>query len=309
MIREFKGILPAIASPCDENNVFLEERFATLVENLYNQSIDGLYVCGATGDGANMKPEERKRAAGIAVSLSKKNDVKVIVHVGASDSSIAIELAEHASLIGADAVSSMPHSGMDQKQLVKYYKDISKASQLPVFVYHIPHLTNRTSTVQEIVELLDIEGVAGLKITDWNLFFMKRLLFARPQITVFNGFDELLFPAMIYGAHGGIGMWYNLFPGVFSSIYKNVLSGNLEVAADLQNKLLSFLDKAWKYGVVQAFETIMRARGLAPFCFRNKRFYVDIETQNKILKETELAEQSLLMAAEKNLTENRKLLI
>lgn len=297
---KFKGIMPAIASPCDENGVFIEDKYYTLVENLYGQSIDGLYLCGATGDGVNMKPEERKRAAGIAVSLSKKNDGKVIVHVGASDSSIAIELAEHSSLIGADAISSIPPSGMEQKQLVRYYTDISKASRLPVFVYHTPHLTNLTSTVGEIIELLDIEGVAGLKITDWNLFLIKRLLLSRPEIVVFNGFDELLFPAMIYGAHGGIGMWYNLFPGVFSSIYKNVKSGNLEVAADLQNKLLSFLDKAWKYGVVQTFETIMRARGLAPFCFRNKRFNVDIETQNKILKETESYEQSLLMAAEQS---------
>lgn len=299
-MNQFKGIMPAVASPCNENNLFIEDKYYSLVESLYSQKIDGLYVCGATGDGANMKPEERKRAAEIAVNLSKKYDGKVIVHVGAGDSSVAIKLAEHATITGADAVSSIPPTEMNQKQLVKYYTDIGKASKLPVFVYHIPHLTNRTPTLEEMQELLDIEGVAGLKITDWNLFFMKRLLLANPHITVFNGYDELLFPAMIYGAQGGIGMWYNLFPEVFVSIYKNIESGNLELAANLQNKLLLFLDKAWKYGVVQAFETIMRARGLAPYCFRNKRFHVDIETQNKILKETELAERSLLMAAEKS---------
>jgi hypothetical protein len=37
-----------------------------------------------------------------------------------------------------------------------------------------------------MLALLDIEGVVGFKFTEWNLFFMKRVLSARTDITIFN---------------------------------------------------------------------------------------------------------------------------
>ena len=82
MAHDLKGIMPAIASPCDEADRFLEDEFAALAGNLYEQGVHGLYVCGNAGDGCNMQLEERKRAVEIAVDESQKSDAKVIAHVG-----------------------------------------------------------------------------------------------------------------------------------------------------------------------------------------------------------------------------------
>jgi len=79
-----EGIIPAIASPCDENDVFLEDTFASLANCLYKEDIRGLYVCGGTGDGYKMRPDERKRAVEIAVAQSHGHNKSVIVHVGSA---------------------------------------------------------------------------------------------------------------------------------------------------------------------------------------------------------------------------------
>ena len=68
--------------------------------------------------------------------------------------------------------------------------------------------------------------VVGLKSSDWNIYYMRRLLQARPDIVVFHGMDEVLYPGLLYGAHGGIGMWYNVFPGLFLGLFEAAAKGN-----------------------------------------------------------------------------------
>ena len=285
MTQGLKGIIPAVASPCDDDDVFIEDKFAELATNLYAQGVHGLYVCGATGDGYNMLSQERKRAAEIAVELSQEYDAKVIVHVGTSNTRDSVELAVHAAATGANAVSAMPPANRNLEQLISYYTEIARASQLPLLVYHIPKLTSTALTVDEMVRLLDIEGVAGLKFSDSNLFFMKRLLMQRPEITVFNGNDELLCLGLLYGARGGIGMTYNLFPRLFLGIYEAVGQGDIKRAMDLQSRFLPYIDIVLRYGLRAWFELAMRERGLAPHCYRRPREVLDEATSCRLLAE------------------------
>lgn len=281
MKRKFRGIFPAIASPCDENDRFLPNEFAELASSLYEAGVHGLYVCGATGDGFKMRLDQRKQAAEIAVDISSRHNGTVIVHVGALNSRDAVELAEHAAKTGAHAVASIPPANCDQAQLVDYYSDLARAAELPLFVYHFPVLTGRNPTIDEMLQLLDIPQVAGLKFTDWNLFFMKRLLIARPQTIVFSGFDEFLCPGLLYGAHGGIGTWYNLFPKLYLGIYQAVQQDNIVQAMDLQSRLIDFCHLAWTYGVEPIFGLLMQRKGY-PCIFRKPRERIDSKTLKNI---------------------------
>lgn len=96
MKHSLQGILPAIVSPCDDNDRFLPDTFAELVVWLYAQGIHGLYVCGGTGDGYRMRLAERKKAAELATELSVGKGL-TIVHVGAANTRDAVELAEHSA--------------------------------------------------------------------------------------------------------------------------------------------------------------------------------------------------------------------
>jgi len=268
---ELKGIMPATASPCDENDRFDPDKYAEHMSWLYDQGVNGQYVCGATGEGFKMLIEERMQAAETAVEISRPRKGKVIVHVGTLTARDSVKLSEHAAKVRADAVSSIPPIFCNQKQLVSYYTDIARAGELPVIVYHIPMLTGRNPTLDEMVELLDIPGVVGLKFTEWNLFFLKQLLMARPEIVVFSGFDEFLCPGLLYGAGGGIGTWYNIFPRTFVGIYQAVQKGDITRAMKLQESLLGFCDLAWKSGVPYgALEYVMRQRGYSQI-FRRPR--------------------------------------
>ena len=268
---KLKGITPAVASPCNENDVFLEKTFGSLVEHLGSSGVNGFFVCGGTGDGLRMSLAERKSAVEIAVNIAGKRNQNIIVHVGTNDKHGFAELALHARQTGVTAISSMPPSDLTQTQLVDYYKELVQSFGRGVLFYHIPVATHCNPTLDEMLEILDIEGVVGLKMSDWNLSFMNRLRLARPDIVILSGYDEMLCPSLLYGADGGVGMNYNLFPKLFLGIYHAVLQGDIAGAMSLQNKFLSYSQLQWKLGVVETFEYLMSKRGYGPFCFRRPR--------------------------------------
>jgi len=275
MRDKLKGIMPAVASPCGENDGFLEEKFGSLVEYLASSEVNGFYVCGGTGDGLRMSLAERKSAVEIAVNIAGRRNQSVIAHVGTNNTRDSAELALHAAQTGVDAVSSMPPPNLTQKQLIAYYKAVVQSFGGGVLVYHIPASTHHHPTLDEMLELLDIEGVVGLKMSDWNLSFMKRLRLARPDIVILSGYDEILCPSLLYGADGGVGMNYNLFPKLFVGIYNAVAQEDIAGAMSLQNKFLSYSKLQWKLGIVETFEYLMKKKGYGPFCFRRPRSVLD----------------------------------
>jgi dihydrodipicolinate synthase/N-acetylneuraminate lyase len=276
-MQKFAGIFPAVASPCDEADRFLEDKFAILVTDLYKADVQGLYICGGTGDGYKMRVDERMRATQIAVELSLESGGSTIVHVGAASTRDAVELAEHAAGAGADAISSIPPTNASQKELIGYYTDLAQASSLPVFIYYFPSRLAVAPSLPQLLQLLEIEGVVGLKLSDWNLFLLKRLLYARPDLMVFNGFDEFLYPGLLYGATGGIGTWYNLFPRVLVAIYRAFQAQDHTRALALQDCLLYFLDYAAVQGMLPIFEFLMQQRGYGPRYFRRPHEPLDLQ--------------------------------
>ena len=283
--NNLKGIYAPVVSPCDDHDRLLSDVFAKNIERLYSKGINGLYVCGATGDAFSLKMEERKEMIRIACEISADRGRYVIAHVGAAHIRDSAEMAAFAADSGAAAVASIPPVNMSTSHLVEYYTEVARASGIPVFVYHIPVLTHSHPTVEDMLRLLDIEGVAGLKLTDWNLFFMKQLKAERPDIIVYNGYDELMALGLIYGADGCIGTWVNMFPDMYVKVYKYVSEGDLTKAMLVQNAFADFLTLGWRHGIGDVFEYLMRREGHAAKCFRKPSDRMDEEVGSRIYPE------------------------
>jgi len=86
------GILPAAVTPFDADEQFSPAPFEALLESLYTAGVDGVYVCGGTGEGLLQTVEQRKRVAEVAVRNSPKGKL-VVVHVGSHRTADAVDLA------------------------------------------------------------------------------------------------------------------------------------------------------------------------------------------------------------------------
>jgi N-acetylneuraminate lyase len=254
------GILPALVTPFDEQGRFCEPAFEQLLERVYQADVDGVYVCGSTGEGLLQPVEQRKRVAEAAIRCSPPAK-HVIVHTGAHRTSDAVELTRHAAKAGAAAVSSLPPAGAYSfEEIREYYRTLATASDVPFLVYHFPGASPVVLGVNQILELCALPKVAGLKFTDYDLYKLSRV--RNSGAVVFNGYDEVLAAGLLMGADGGIGSFYNLVPGLFVEVHRQSLAGHWEKARAAQASINELIELVVRYPCFPAIKTILRWGGI-----------------------------------------------
>ena len=178
-LDHFRGVVVPIVNPCDPSDGLDEAKLLENHERLLAAPVRGLYINGGTGDAAQLTREERERAAELLLPSLKQAGRCAIVHVGQTTTRQAVALAEHAMAHGADAVASIPPR-KSWDQIADYYRALA-ATGAPVFVYDIPGVTGMTPGMAELRMLLDIPGVAGLKLSDWNVFLLRQVKLEYPE--------------------------------------------------------------------------------------------------------------------------------
>ena len=123
MKEKLSGVFAALLTPFNEKGNVDEGRLKKLVKFLMSKGVDGLYICGGTGEGLLMSVDERKFVAEMVKEIVK-NKVKVISHIGCLNTKDAVELAKHAEKMKLNGVSSIPpiYFRCDFKEIYNYYK-------------------------------------------------------------------------------------------------------------------------------------------------------------------------------------------
>ena len=110
--------------------------------------------------------------------------------------------------------------------------------------------------------------MAGIKVSDWNIFLIRRIKADYPEKIVYTGLDEMVVPGLLYGADGSIGTWINLLPEFYCKLWTLAQAGLCTELNRLQTAYTEFLRKGWQFGILNAFQELMRSLGYAEKCFR-----------------------------------------
>ncbi len=260
--KQLQGIIAAVVTPVDQQERFQTAAFERLLERLFAARVDGVYVCGQTGECAGQPLSQRRLVAEAAVRNCPPGRT-TIVHVAAHSTAAAIDLARHAARIGATAVSSLPPIGLGDysfAEIRSYYKALAAACDLPLLIYYHPELCASVASPDHVFELCGIPNVSGLKFTSLDLFLLSRL--KRETSVVLNGRDEVLAPSLLMGADGGIGAIYNLAPEVFVQIYESAQEGNWERARQLQCAINDLIALIMRFPMVAAVKATLGWAGI-----------------------------------------------
>lgn len=162
-MKALRGIFPATISPFAEDGRFDSQAMRKIVAYQIGAGVHGLYICGGTGEGLLMTVEERQEALEVVLD-EVAGRAAVITHIGAFSTEDTIALAKHASGTKADAVAALPPAWFyqpDDEGLLRYYAELSDASQLPLLVYNIPQRTGIAMTESLFERLLKLDNVVG----------------------------------------------------------------------------------------------------------------------------------------------------
>lgn len=248
MNRQFQGIYAALVTPYKADGTVNYNEARKLVRYLLLKGIDGFYVGGSTGEAFLLTQEERMRLLE-AVLEENNGKARVIAHVGQISSDLACELAAHASRAGADAVSAISpfYYKFSLEEIEDYYRDIMDASQVPMFVYNFPKLSGFSLSPEALDDLCRIGDVAGVKFTSNNFFDMERMRRKHPELTIWNGYDEMLCCGLMMGADGAVGSTYNILCPVAKKLYEHMREGNMEGARECQDKINRMVSISKRY--------------------------------------------------------------
>ena len=233
--QTFRGVWPAMLTPCDPTGEPAIEQVDQLVELFVEQGLDGLYILGSTGQGPLLAVEQRKAVAE-RVLQSAAGRIPVIVHVGAAATDDALELARHAAEIGADAVSSVApyYYRISADAVFEHYRRVGSATALPFFVYHLSTTDTLSLSAGEYVNrLLSLPNIAGMKYTDFDLCRLGQIrVQAGARLQLFSGADQLICHAVLSGADGAIGTFYNLWGKECQAARQAMLDGRVDAARE-----------------------------------------------------------------------------
>ena len=205
------GLIAATFSPLQQNGSLDLKQVPSMTDFLIRQGVNGLYVCGSTGEGMSLSGDERRQMTEAWVQAASGR-VPVIVQVGHNSTEEARQLSEHAQQTGADAVSATCPSYFkvhDVETLIECMQPVAAgAPELPFYYYHIPSLTGSALDVADFLRrAVDrIPNLAGLKYTDTALHEFQRCVELNDgQFDVVWGCDEMLLGALATGTRGAIG--------------------------------------------------------------------------------------------------------
>lgn len=259
----FKGIMPALVTPFDENQKLKDKTVAKMMDWHFSNGAAGFYICGAMGEGLPLPKETRMQMAETAVDQAKGKGV-IIDHIGAANIQDTIELVKHATKIGANAVSSLPPShfyAYDADEFVNYYKMIADNTDLPVIVYAKGAFAGMDLPAV-LSKLMEIPNVIGAKYTlaDYYLFRQLKELNGG-DINMLNGPDETLICGLVMGADGGIGGTYNIMSEKYCNIYNSFMAGDISAAQQQQYAVNKVIKIMLKYGVVRTGKAVLEMKG------------------------------------------------
>ena len=259
-MSSFNGAWPALATPFTDEDKVNVGVLRELVEYLIDKGVGGFYVCGGTGEGLFMVPEERKLVTEIVVD-QVNGRVPVIAHIGSMIVGDAVQLAEHAQEVGAAGISSViPPMFQNSESLYTYFARVGAAApNIPLLTYIFGGPTDAVALMRQ---LMDIPTVAGAKYTGPNMYEFREIVELRgDNWSIFSGMDEQCIYAAMQGACGNIGSTLNYIPGIYREIHDSYKKGNIAQGQHLQVRANQVTGVLFSFGFFGALKEVMRMLG------------------------------------------------
>ncbi|MCA9248033.1 MAG: dihydrodipicolinate synthase family protein [Planctomycetales bacterium] len=262
------GLIAAAYTPLDELGKVNRRAIHAMTEHLVRDGVDGLYVCGSTGEGMSLSSAERREVAeGYVAAVGRR--MPVVIQVGHNSLAEAWELARHAESIGVDAVSATCPSYFpinSVETLVDCMADIAVgAPNLPFYYYHIPALTHSQLDMVEFLRAAAkrIPNLAGIKYTAPTTHeFQACMSLDDGRFDVVWGCDEMLLPALAVGSAGAIGSTYNIAAPLYRSLISAFERHDLVEARHLQMRSIELIRALGAFPFHSAMKATLRLLGI-----------------------------------------------
>lgn len=237
-----EGTYTAIVTPfCDDADRSVDlPALRRLVEQQIAGTIDGLVVCGTTGEASTLDDAEYELVVGTVVQAAAGR-VPVIAGTGSNSTKKTIATTQKACKLGVDGVLVVTpyYNKPTQAGMVEHFRAVADASSAPVVLYNVPGRTGVNLLPPAVAELAQHPNIVALKEAAGSLEQVQDIVgrtgFAFP---VLSGEDALCVPSYAVGGKGVISVMSNVAPALTAALYRDYRAGRIDAAARGQVALL-----------------------------------------------------------------------
>ena len=262
-MKKLTGLIAAPHTPFDGNGQVNLPVIDQIADLLVKQGVEGVYICGTTGEGLNCTVNERKAIAERWVSAAKGR-LHITVHIGALSIADTLEMAAHAETIDVFATSVIspcffkPASVDD---LVDYCATVAAAAPSKAFYYYHSGMSGVMFDMEQFLIKADkcIANLAGIKFNHSDLYeFQRCVRVCDGKFDIPFGVDEFLPGGLAVGAVGAVGSTYNYAAPLYLDIMDAFNKGDLATVNKLMDKVIALIRVLVEYGGVAAGKAAMK---------------------------------------------------
>ena len=242
-----RGAYTALITPFKNGKVDYT-KLGELIEFQIDNNIDGIVICGTTGESSTLTNKEKKKV--IKYTIETVNGrVPVIAGTGSNDTKRVIELSKYAERVGADGLLIVTpyYNKTTQKGLIEHYTAIAQSVTCPIIIYNVPSRTGVNILPDTVLKLSEQENIVGIKEASNNFSQILELAQKLPKsFSIMCGNDDSIVPLLSLGGNGVISVLSNVYPKAVHDMCTAYFNGDVGFAKDLQIKYANFIKLLFK---------------------------------------------------------------
>ena len=235
----FTGLCTALVTPFEGEQVNYK-MLEALIRRQIDAGLDAIVLTGTTGESPTLSREEKLEIYRIGVQTARGR-CKILAGTGSNCTANAVSLSREAAEVGVDGLLLVTpyYNKATQPGLVKHYRAVCEAVELPVVAYNVPSRTGVDIQPGTARLLAEIPNLAGIKEASGDIVRVSRVSDVMP---VYTGNDDQTVASMALGGSGVISVVSNVIPELTLAMVRACQAGDYPLAAELQRKLLPLMD-------------------------------------------------------------------
>lgn len=284
MAVSWKGVFPAITTKFTSQNQLDLGQFKKNLSAQLDAGINGIVLGGSLGEASVLTNDEKEILVKETLQFVE-GKVPVIINISEGSTDVAIELAQNASLWGAQGLMLLPpiRYKADDRETVPYFKDVAESTPLPIMIYDNPVDYKIDVTIDIFAEFAPISNIQAIKESTGDVTNVTRLRNAfGDRFSILCGVDTLALEELVLGVDGWVAGLVCAFPAETVTVFKLVKAGSIEEAINIFRWFMPLLELDIHPKLVQYIKLAESKTGLGSEFVRRPRLVLEGVERQKI---------------------------
>lgn len=267
MNKKLYGIVCANITPMDKKGELDMASLKKLVSHMAQTGIHGVYPTGTNGEGHLLSMEEQHAIAKTVIE-ENRGRMSAFIQCATMRWEDTMENVAYACEAGADGVGVMTPTfyKADDAAMIEYYRQACQAAgDKPLYIYNIAKYTNNDVSVNAFGRIIDEnKNAVGIKYSNSDIARIQDYLRApkTKKAEALIGADSLIVSALAAGCVGEVSGPACVFPKRYVGCYEAFVRGDLELALELQNRIVACSRSIKPVPQIPAIKAMLKLQGI-----------------------------------------------